>query len=145
MLIKRNYYKLALVSVALLMLVGTAGAVITDSLTRTDSSTGTIIINYNSNDNICDQKCCLAPALKETAPATALREDRLREDRAAFLKVNATVNPTTKVRDYLVTNVGDAPLRGVEVMGTNVVPETLRPGDSVEIDTLVAPKLLGRV
>ena len=114
------------------MLVSTAGAArFGDVILKTDSSTGIVINQYNYNNNSCDK--CPAPALKEDS------------DKGAYLTIDKHVDPETNVSNYKVTNSGDVPLKGVEVMGQHVAHHTLAPGESVEFDTLSPLRSVGKI
>jgi hypothetical protein len=96
--------------------------------------------NYNNNPSSCNNSCD-----KCSAPALIGGSDKGCSDKGAYLTVDRYVDPKNNVRNYKVTNTGDAPLKGVEVMGQHVVPHALAPGESVQFDTLSAPSLIGKI
>lgn len=143
MIIKQKLYKIALVSIAMvLMLVSIAGAsTFADVILKTDPTIQSVnflkfpVIGYDDNyfggdwDHSCgdkshdkDKSCDKCP----TCPAPALTAD-----------IHKEKDPKGQtIYNYNVTNTGNAPLTGKASYDNRDYPGSFAPGESVQFQTL---------
>ncbi len=141
MIDKHKLYSIALVSTAwVLMLVSIASAAtFVENPNHCENCNGQMI-KYTFNITNNSGKVNIEEPIKITENKTPCS--------TPFLKIEKSVDPKTDkfqgqipTYNYKVTNIGDAPIKGVVVFDNKIVPGILIPGESVQFQTLHPPHL----